>query len=482
MADFLSRPIGDPLQYQKRIRFPTELEQQYRQHYAGRAVIMQRYVIALGFVVYGFFSVLDYYAMPRTHVLAWLLRAAVQPLAGLLFFGSYQPSYRKPMSWLINLWMFAMNLSILGMILASRPEELAFTFYPIGLMLVLICGYVASGDFWYASIQGWLAVIGYVLVGIFVQRMMARPADMLKFFTLNFFLLGMNCIGVILAYVLERTNRLAFLQELTISEQQRISDRLLLNVLPAPIAERLKRGEVVADHFDHVSVLFADIACFTTFAANQAPSEVVSVLNQMFSAFDRLTEKYNLEKIKTIGDAYMVVAGVPTPRPDQLEALANMALDMQAVMAELREHGQHDLQLRIGIHTGPALAGVIGLKKFSYDLWGDTVNVASRMESTGIPGQIQVTEDVYRGLHPRFVFQHRGGTFVRGKGVIMTYLLKGHKVNRHDSTTRLSEPGAPRKRSRSGVQSPGAAIQTPIAFVATETVEAAIQTAEGERA
>jgi class 3 adenylate cyclase len=291
-------------------------------------------------------------------------------------------------------------------------------------MLVFICGYVASGHLWYSSAQGWLAILGYFLVAILDQRMLVGNMSLLKFFTLTFFLVSMNLIGMALAYTLERSNRLAFLQWLVIDRQHRESDRLLLNILPASVAERLKRREMVADHFDQVGFLFADIQGFTPYSADKRPAEVVEMLNEIFSAFDGLTEKYGLEKIKTIGDAYMAVSGLPSARPDHLEALANMALEMQAIMEKLRARGSVDFQLRIGVHAGPVVAGIIGLKKFSYDLWGDTVNVASRMESFGVPGEIQVTKEVYELLKPRYLLEKRGRVQIKGKGEMLVYLLK----------------------------------------------------------
>ena len=436
---------ADPLRYQNRLRFPRTLESEYRQDYASRAVIMQRYFIAFGFVIFGLFAILDFYAMPRTYHIAWLLRLAAEPVAIALFLLSYRPAFRSRMHWLINLWMLVMNAAILGMIAVAQESELAFTFYPIGLMLVLVCGYVASGHLWYATAQGWLAIAGYLIVGIFDQRMLVGNMSLLKFFTLNFFLVGMNLVGMMLGYALERTNRLAFLQRLVIERQRQETDRLLLNVLPASIAERLKRGESVADHFEQVGILFADIQGFTPYSADKPPAEVVKILNQLFSAFDSLTEKYGLEKIKTIGDAYMVVSGLPSPRADHLAALANMALEMQAVMEDFRCGDFCDLHLRIGLHAGPVVAGIIGYKKFSYDLWGDTVNVASRMESAGIPREIQVTAEVYRLLKDRSSFQKRGRVQVKGTGEMLVYLLKRCRNLKEDRRFRLSE--APLQKS-----------------------------------
>jgi class 3 adenylate cyclase len=210
------------------------------------------------------------------------------------------------------------------------------------------------------------------------------------------------------------------------------SERLLLNVLPASIATRLKQTEaVIADGFPDVSVMFADIVDFTRRSERIAPEQVVESLNDLFSMFDRLARERGLEKIKTIGDAYMVVGGLPDPRPYHAEAVAEMALAMRAEVAGHVDPGGQPLAVRIGIDTGPVVAGVIGTSRFSYDLWGDTVNTASRMESHGVPGCIQVTARTYQRLRDHYRFERRGPIQVKGKGEIVTYFLEGRV---HEST------------------------------------------------
>lgn len=432
--DNLPFTLKDPLQYGRKLRFPRDMERAYREDYAGRAVRIQRHFIAFGFVLYGLFGILDYFAMPRTHLSAWLFRALFEPFAVLLFAATFQSSFRGKMCWLLDLWTLGMNITILGMIAISRPAEPAYSLYPIGLMLVMISGYVSSGHLWYGSLQGWLVVGGYLIVGIQFQDVLSTHGSTLQFFTMNFFLIGMNLIGMMLGYGLERTNRLAFLQRIVIEGQHREaeelraeSDRLLLNILPDSVAERLKHAEPVTDRFDQASILFADIVNFTPYSADRSPAEVVVLLNRVFSAFDELSEKYGLEKIKTIGDAYMVASGLPIPRPNHLEALVEMALEMQAVMQTFRRNGMCSLDLRIGINTGPVIAGIIGFKKFSYDLWGDTVNVASRMESSGCPGRIQVTEEIHQKLRDRYIFEERGSISVKGRGEMVVYFLMGRR-------------------------------------------------------
>ncbi len=210
--------------------------------------------------------------------------------------------------------------------------------------------------------------------------------------------------------------------------QQEKTETLLLNILPKLIAQRLKqRPGIIADSFESVTVMFADIVGFTNLSAQISALELVQLLNEIFSLFDALAKRHNLEKIKTIGDAYMVVGGLSIPNENHLSAMADMALDMQQAIAQVKTPQGEPFQIRIGINCGPVVAGVIGSNKFIYDLWGDTVNVASRMESTGIPGYIQVTESIYNQLKAFYEFEPRGLTPVKGKGEMMTYWLKGKK-------------------------------------------------------
>lgn len=216
--------------------------------------------------------------------------------------------------------------------------------------------------------------------------------------------------------------------EEALSYQQEQTERLLLNILPGPIAARLKLEEkTIADSFSEVTVLFADLVEFTQLSEKISPIELVELLNEIFSVFDGLAEEHGLEKIKTIGDAYMVVGGIPMPRTDHAEAVAKMALDMQKAIADFNAEKKQSFRIRIGINTGPVVAGVIGVKKFIYDLWGDAVNTASRMESQGIPGAIQVSATTWELLKDKFTFKERGVIDVKGKGEMTTYLLLDRK-------------------------------------------------------
>ena len=209
-------------------------------------------------------------------------------------------------------------------------------------------------------------------------------------------------------------------------QEQEKSERLLLNVLPKEIVPILKEDDTtVADYFDSVSVLFADIVGFTSLSVRLPPREMVDLLNEVFSFFDTLADKYGLEKIRTIGDNYLIASGVPVPRTDHAHALAGMALEMMSHVGEHRGGDEVKLQFRLGMNSGPAVAGVIGRQKFHYDLWGDAVNIASRMESHGVPGKIQIARPTYDLIKDDFVCVPRGLVEVKGKGQMETWFLEG---------------------------------------------------------
>ncbi len=212
------------------------------------------------------------------------------------------------------------------------------------------------------------------------------------------------------------------------AEQER-SERLLLNILPGPIAERLKnQDQTIADGFADVSVMFVDIVNFTRIAEGLNPQQVFTMLNRVFSSFDELAEKFGLEKIKTIGDAYMVAGGLNNNRDDYSDGLVDMALEMRDLLQRDFQVGEMRLEVRIGIGTGPVVAGVVGKKKFIYDLWGDTVNIASRITGEGVPGMIQVDETTYRRLRARFDFHEPQTIYLKGKGNMVVYRVIGRKA------------------------------------------------------
>ncbi|MEG3894670.1 adenylate/guanylate cyclase domain-containing protein [Microcoleus sp. SVA1_B6] len=217
--------------------------------------------------------------------------------------------------------------------------------------------------------------------------------------------------------------------ESALRKEQKKTESLLLNILPEPIADRLKyQPGVIADKFEKATILFADLVNFTQISTTMPATKLVYLLNEIFSAFDQLSDKHGLEKIKTIGDAYMVAGGIPIERPDHAEAITEMALDMLAAIDELNVKLDAKFDLRIGINSGPVVAGVIGTKKFIYDLWGNAVNTASRMESHGIPGRIQISHYTYDLLQDKYEFEDRGEIEIKGKGKMRTYFLNGRKT------------------------------------------------------
>ncbi|WP_407667639.1 adenylate/guanylate cyclase domain-containing protein [Mycolicibacterium arseniciresistens] len=212
------------------------------------------------------------------------------------------------------------------------------------------------------------------------------------------------------------------------SEYQR-SEKLLANILPASIAARLKdpTHTIIADKYDDASILFADIAGYTKRASDTSPTDLVRFLDRLYTDLDALVDRHGLEKVKTSGDSYMVVSGVPRERPDHVEALACLALDMADAVADLTDPGGRAVPLRIGLAAGPVVAGVVGARKFFYDVWGDAVNIASRMESTDVEGRIQVPHQVYERIRHAFEFEERGDVDVKGKGVMRTWYLTGRR-------------------------------------------------------
>jgi guanylate cyclase len=309
----------------------------------------------------------------------------------------------------------------LGGFLGSGGVGLWGILAPLG---ALVFSDVRDAARWYAAF-----VVVFLGSGIAGELLGAVSPEVPRWFTSTMLALNVTVGGTIVftllaVFAAQRRNALAALRE----EQAR-AESLLLNILPRSIADKLKaETQTIADQFGSASILFADVVDFTPLAERLPPVEVVGVLDHLFSHFDALAERYGLEKIKTIGDCYMVAAGVPSPRPDHARALALMALDMQAAMRSVDEVGHLGLGLRVGINSGPVVAGVIGRKRFLYDLWGDAVNTASRMESHGTSGRIQITRETKELLEDEFLCERRGTIAVKGKGEMEVWYLVGRRA------------------------------------------------------
>ncbi|HEY6708463.1 MAG TPA: adenylate/guanylate cyclase domain-containing protein [Actinomycetota bacterium] len=311
-------------------------------------------------------------------------------------------------------WPLAVLLASAAALYRYNLTDNPGLFSSVPLSVALVTAWAAGRRGWALAVVAWFGISPLVFVAL---------SDLPGQFATQIISGAISDLALLVALLLlgEAIRGRRLLQ----AEQER-SEALLLNVLPAPIAARLKQGEaVIADRFPEVTVLFADLVDFTAASDRSSPERVVQVLADLFTAFDRLAARHGLEKIKTVGDAYMAAGGLPEPRPDHAEAVAEMALALREEAGRHLDPAGRSLQVRIGIASGPVVAGVIGTAKFSYDLWGDTVNMASRMESTGVPGCIQVTEQTYRRLRGRYRFQRRGPVQVKGKGELITWFLVG---------------------------------------------------------
>ncbi|MBL3527134.1 MAG: adenylate/guanylate cyclase domain-containing protein [gamma proteobacterium endosymbiont of Lamellibrachia anaximandri] len=274
-----------------------------------------------------------------------------------------------------------------------------------------------------------LAFLGLVIISGMIQPDAHPTNNLPPWLVIIFFIANIGTVSavafILLHYFIGQESR--FLELLRLEQEK--SENLLKNVLPKEIAAILKdNNETIAEHYDSVSILFADIVGFTTLSNEMSPTGMVDLLNEVFSRFDSLVSKYNLEKIRTIGDNYMVVSGAPRPRPDHALALARLALEMRTYIEEYRHNGRR-LSFRIGISSGPVIGGVIGRQKFHYDVWGDAVNMASRMESHGVPGKIQITQETYKLLKDACICLPRGKVSVKGKGEMETWFLEGFKAD-----------------------------------------------------
>ena len=326
------------------------------------------------------------------------------------------PIYRFSQLFLILILPFLLMISLGGFI-NSSAVILWSLLSPLG---ALMFSDPCPATRWFMAFLGLVILSGFLQVFARTENHLP-PQIITAFFVGNIGAVSAIVFVLLRRFMLEKDQALKLLAV----EQDR-SERLLLNVLPKDIAARLKAGGgTIADHFDCASVLFADLEGFTPLTAELAPVEMVELLNEVYSHFDALVEKHDLEKIRTIGDNYMVASGVPRRRPDHAQVLARLALEMCAYLCTLPPRNGKQISFRMGINSGPVIAGVIGRKKFAYDLWGDTVNTASRMESHGVGGKIQITRSTYELIKDEFICVPRGRMSVKGKGELDTWFLEG---------------------------------------------------------
>jgi len=357
-----------------------------------------------------------------------------EPIAGLIYVGF---STAISLQLLIFLYRHRqLNWLVIGIAVLALPSHWVITiilggfFNAGGLMLWGLAFPVVTGLIFFPLRQVifffiWFSInlITALLLQPQLRTEINTPASVnALIFITNVLTLSAFILAVLAYFMYQRDVAYKLLRE-----EQLKAENLLLNILPAEIATILKDEQrVIAEHFEGASILFADVVGFTPMSAQMHPVELVNLLNDVFSYLDTLVEKYDLEKIKTIGDCYMVASGVPRPRPDHAHALVQMALDMQTYTQQ-NKFGEHQLNFRIGINSGPVVAGVIGRKKFIYDLWGDAVNTASRMESHGTGGIIQVSESTYALIQDEFHCEARGLISIKGKGNMAVWYVMGKK-------------------------------------------------------
>jgi adenylate cyclase len=401
------------------------------------------------------------------HRKSLLVLLAVLILPVSVVWGSVYLAFGSPVGILPFIY-FAISIASLVLFARTRNFRLLLVIQLLDILLtttagqMLVGGFIPSGG---VGLWGILAPLGalvflevrqavrwfgafvlvFLLTGI-AGEVLFPDADLPIWFTST--MLALNVIG---------TGAVAFTLLASFANQRNAalaeSELLLMNILPRSIAVRLKAAsQTIADHFDSASILFADVVDFTPLAQRLPPAEVVGILDHLFSHFDALVERHGLEKIKTIGDCYMAAAGVPNPRPDHARRAALLALDMRDAVATSAVAGHSGLELRIGINSGPVVAGVIGTKRFIYDLWGDAVNTASRMESQSTPGEIQITRATYDLLNDEFVCRRRGTILVKGKGQMETWYLEGSRSDdrRTERGVKLGDAGTVDPRSVSG--------------------------------
>jgi adenylate cyclase len=401
----------------------NERKRSYEAYLQGLALRCLRVAAPLVVFVFALDGVVERVFRPSLFWWSFWVRITASLLILALFVSSYRQRAERFAFAAVTAVLFVVAADVETVVLKSGGLASPFT---SGIALLIIAAALFVPYSGRQMLAASAALWAIYLLPIALTR---APIEYAGAWTQGFLLACATVIAITASRFTSNLRAQEFMSRQALAEEERKSEHLLLNVLPAAIAARLREKEqTIADGFAEVSILFADIVGFTRMSARMPPDAVVAMLNKIFLTFDQLTERYRLEKIKTIGDAYMVVGGLPEPRSDHLQAIAELALDMREAIERLPLCDGEHLQIRIGINTGPVVAGVIGRSKFAYDLWGDAVNTAARMESSGIPGHIQVTHAVYLKLRERYVIEERGTLSIKGKGDMTTYFLAGRRA------------------------------------------------------
>ncbi len=398
----------------------AELERSFRAYHLAQSARPSRVALVIGAACYASFLLLDAAIAPEALGVAIAVRFGVVLPAVVLLVATRLAAVRDHLPKLVGAWINLAGLGVLVVALASTGP--AHTLYVTGGMILCQLGmYVLFAMRLNAALVSSSTLLAVYLV---VEAVWGDGEPALRAAQLFFHVAAM-VIGMTGGWLLERRLRDTFLGQRELDRERAKVDALLRNVLPGVIADRLKADAgTIADGHEHVSVLFADLVGFTALASQMRPDKLVKVLDHLFREFDKLAERYGVEKIKTIGDAYMVAAGLPLSRPDHAKALLYLALDMLDVVRWTNLESGRDLQVRIGIHSGPVVAGVIGQRRLQYDLWGDTVNLASRLESHGVADAIQVSDATLAQLGEGFAPEPRGTVHLKGRGDMRCWLFR----------------------------------------------------------
>ena len=408
-----------------RLRFSRENERRFQVFYSKTSLLFSRATLFVAIVGYIIFGLADLWSLPVTYPKAWFIRyALICPLYALVWALSFQAKWSKLIPKLAGMTHLVGAVGLMAIMAIALPREVGHRMYFLGLAFVILAVHFSRLKFGYATFLGWTMMFIYTGLGVW-KAMVLKSSDETAFLIGNVFYLSfMNIAGMFISYILEASARIEFLQRQALDHEKQRSESLLFSILPQKIAKRLTQNRgTIAQEYPVTSILFADIANFTPLSEKLTPTELITLLNEIFSEFDRLVEQYGVEKIKTIGDCYMVASGVPNPRPDHAQAIACLAIDLVRYINNFAQKYRYPINLRIGIHSGTVVAGVIGQKKLMYDLWGDTVNTASRMESHGEVGKIQISRATYDLLGNEFICESQGEIDVKGKGKLETWHL-----------------------------------------------------------
>ena len=421
---------SDPARVPRCLRFAPNLESVFQEQYVAKFLNISRVALVSGVLLYALFGALDVWGVPISRTAVWTIRfSIVCPIILITFLCTWLPGADKFLQPMVAFAGLAAGLGVTAMLVVAKPTEPSYAFYYAGLIIVIMMlDCLGRVQFFYATSSNLLFVTAYELVAIFHQHAFESSAGQYEFINNNFFLLSATFIGLASCYFLEAHARKDFLQQRALNTEKKKVEDLLLNILPSEIAERLRSGSgKIADQLDSVSILFADLVGFTPLSALLPAGKVVDLLNDLFSQFDSLLDRYQLEKIKTIGDCYMVAAGIPSMRRDHAQVLVRFGLDLCGCMNKALSE-KPSCNVRVGISSGRVVAGIIGRRKFSYDVWGDTVNIASRMESHGMPGKVQISRETYELIKSDFVCEPRGEIVIKGKGVMEAWLVTGSRI------------------------------------------------------